>query len=70
MTTFAPAGPRVRLVLYPHGWHMLLRDRQAETALADVAAFLTDQSAPLPGGADQDALGRLSRACKCARNGN
>ena len=70
MTTFARAGPRVRLALYPNGWHMLLRDRQAETALADVAAFLTDQSAPLPGGADQDALGRLSRACKCARNGN
>ena len=69
MTAFAPAGPRVRLVLYPHGWHMLLRDRQAETALSDVAAFLTDQSAPLPSGGDQDALPRLSRACKCARDG-
>lgn len=70
MRTFAGAGSRVRLALYPDGWHMLLRDRQAETALADVAAFLTDQSAPLPSGRDQDALGRLSRACKCPGTGN
>ena len=69
MTAFALAGSRVRLALYPQGWHMLLRDRQAETALADVAAFLTDQRAPLPSGGEQDALPRLSRACKCARNG-
>jgi alpha-beta hydrolase superfamily lysophospholipase len=69
MSMFARAGSRVRLALYPDGWHMLLRDRQAETALADVAAFLTDQSAPLPSGGEQDALPRLSRACKCARNG-
>ena len=69
MTSFTPAGPRVRLALYPNGWHMLLRDRQAEAALADVAAFLTDQSGPLPSGADQDVLPRLARACKCVRNG-
>jgi alpha-beta hydrolase superfamily lysophospholipase len=69
MTGFTPAGPSVRLALYPNGWHMLLRDRQAEAALADVAAFLTDQSAPLPSGAGQDALRRLARACKCVRNG-
>ncbi len=69
MTAFAPAGSRVRLALYPQGWHMLLRDQQAETALADVVAFLGDQSAPLPSGAEQDALTRLSRACKCPGNG-
>lgn len=69
MTGFAQAGSRVRLALYPQGWHMLLRDRQAETALADVAAFLTDQSALLPSGHEQDAVTRLSRACNCARNG-
>ncbi len=39
-------------VVYPDGWHMLLRDRQAEVVLADIAAWLDDPAAPLPSGLD------------------
>ena len=37
-----------RLVLYPEGWHMLLRDRQAEVVWRDVQAWVTDPSRALP----------------------
>ncbi|HZK98414.1 MAG TPA: alpha/beta hydrolase [Caulobacteraceae bacterium] len=36
---------------YARGWHLLLRDRQAATVWADVAAFIRDPAAPLPSGA-------------------
>ncbi|HJO69666.1 MAG TPA: alpha/beta hydrolase [Rhodospirillales bacterium] len=45
-------GDRRRLAFYEGGWHMLLRDLQAETVWADIAAWLDDTSAPLPSGAD------------------
>lgn len=41
-----------RLASYEAGWHMLLRDLQAETVWADIAAWLDDRAAPLPSGAD------------------
>jgi acylglycerol lipase len=44
-----PAG--VRSVEYPNGYHMLLRDLQAEIVWADILAFLKDAQAPLPSGA-------------------
>lgn len=40
-----------RTALYPDGYHMLLRDRQAEVVFRDVSAFLRDPAAPLPSGA-------------------
>lgn len=36
---------------YPQGWHILLRDRQAETVWADVLAFLKDPATTPPSGA-------------------
>ena len=38
----------VRSAYYPDGYHMLLRDLQAETVFDDVLAFLRDAEAPLP----------------------
>jgi acylglycerol lipase len=40
----------VRTVYYPDGYHMLLRDLQAETVHADYLAFIRDPSALLPSG--------------------
>lgn len=52
-----------RVALYENGYHMLLRDLQAETVLDDIAAWIADPAAPLPSGADtyaRDALKRRS----------
>ena len=38
----------VRTAYYPNGYHMLLRDLQAELVFDDVLAFLKDPNAPLP----------------------
>ncbi|MDX2233120.1 MAG: alpha/beta fold hydrolase [Hyphomonadaceae bacterium] len=43
--------PHARTALYPDGYHMLLRDLQAETVWRDVAAFVRDPAAPFPSGA-------------------
>lgn len=40
-----------RTVYYERGYHMLLRDLQAETVHADYLAFILDSDAPLPSGA-------------------
>lgn len=40
--------PHVRTAYYPEGYHMLLRDLQAETVFEDVLTFLRDPAAPLP----------------------
>ncbi len=42
-------GPR-RIVRYERGYHMLLRDLQAETVWRDVLAWMTDRDRPLPSG--------------------
>lgn len=47
-------GTGPRLALYPNGWHMLLRDLQAETVWRDVLAWIGDRAAPLPSGADAE----------------
>jgi alpha-beta hydrolase superfamily lysophospholipase len=49
-------GHAQRVALYPDGWHMLTRDLQAQTVLDDIAAWIRDQSAPLPSGADANAV--------------
>jgi acylglycerol lipase len=43
-----PAGART--ALYPNGWHMMLRDRQAEVVYGDILAFIQDQHAAFPSG--------------------
>jgi alpha-beta hydrolase superfamily lysophospholipase len=39
-----------RVALYDTGYHMLLRDLDAETVLTDIAAWITDRQAALPSG--------------------
>lgn len=53
-------GDKRRLAFYDTGWHMLLRDLQAETVWADIAAWLDDAAAPLPSGADARAAKRAA----------
>lgn len=40
----------VRTAYYPEGYHMLLRDLQAQTVFEDILSFLKDPRAPLPSG--------------------
>ena len=44
-------GGTLRTAWYPHGWHLLNRDLDAEIMYRDVAAWLETPSAPLPSGA-------------------
>jgi acylglycerol lipase len=57
MTARLPANAhgRRRVVYYPDGYHMLLRDLQAETVWRDIAAWMADPRAPLPSGAEEQA---------------
>jgi len=55
-----PASPRHRVAIYPDGWHMLIRDRQAETVWRDIEAWITDSDAPLPSGADGRTAGYVA----------
>lgn len=57
-----PMGAPWRLALYPRGYHMLLRDLQADAVLADAAAWIGAADAALPSGAELPA-GRLAGAC-------
>ncbi len=49
----AEAAPRQRLVVYPQGFHMLLRDLNADIVRQDIAAWVFDPVAPLPSGAER-----------------
>tara|TARA_B100000965_G_scaffold162249_1_gene135160 strand:+ start:1031 stop:2068 length:1038 start_codon:yes stop_codon:yes gene_type:complete len=57
-----PAEARNRQVfaLYDGGYHMLLRDLDAETVWRDILAWITDASAPLPSDADDRAARTLA----------
>jgi len=46
-----PAG--VRRALYPSGYHLLMRDKGRAAVIGDVIAWMKDQKAPLPSGADR-----------------
>ncbi|MCZ4281353.1 lysophospholipase [Kiloniella laminariae] len=48
-------GKEQRAALYEEGWHMLLRDLQAETVLNDIAHWIINPTAPLPSAADANA---------------
>ncbi len=55
-----PQAPgRRRFALYPEGWHMLLRDLQAQVVIGDIAAWTKDEAAPLPSGAEETAAALL-----------
>jgi acylglycerol lipase len=60
-------GTRQRAALYVNGWHMLLRDLQAQVVIEDIAAWLADSSAPLPSGADRVASEKLETLAAEAR---
>ena len=45
----APPARR-RIAFYDTGYHMLLRDLQGATVIADIAAWIADPAAPLPSG--------------------
>ena len=51
-------GPR--LAIYEDGFHMLLRDLQAETLWRDIAHWIADPASPLPSGAEKGARKRLA----------
>lgn len=67
-----PKHPRT-IALYREGWHMLLRDRQAEIVWADVVAWMQKGIPPLPSKADaraHDCLGKTASGdCFPARIG-
>ena len=50
-----PDMATTRLVLYPQGYHMLMRDLQAAVVLQDTVAWIHDQSAALPSALEVDA---------------
>jgi hypothetical protein len=56
--------PLGRGAFYDDSWHMMTRDLEGETVLADIAAFLDHPTAPLPSGADAGALERLKARAK------
>ncbi len=56
----ASARARQRQALYSNGWHMLLRDLEAEVVWRDIARWIADPAAPLPSGAEERALTRLN----------
>ncbi len=49
-----PDAATMHVALYPEGWHMLTRDLQAGTVLADIAAWLLDPAGRLPSGRETD----------------
>ena len=53
-----PEPDRQRVAFYRNGWHMLLRDLEAELTWDDIATWIADRDAPLPSGADDAALAR------------
>ncbi len=57
MAALTAANKTARTAVYPNGWHMIMRDREAATVLGDVAAFIADPTAPLPSGIDRKASG-------------
>lgn len=50
------AAPDLQVAVYENGWHMLLRDLQAETVWRDVAAWIRNPGTTLPSGAERQAL--------------
>ena len=55
MATIA-GRPRIALAVYAKGYHMLLRDLEADTVVGDIIAWIAHPDAPLPSGADRRAL--------------
>lgn len=54
----SPAAPR-RIAVYRGGYHMLLRDLAAQKIWTDITHWIDSPSAPLPSGADEEAVKRM-----------
>ncbi|MBS1212782.1 MAG: uncharacterized protein H6R26_1399 [Proteobacteria bacterium] len=61
-----PPEPQIRTAFYEHGYHMLLRDLEAEKPWRDIAAWIDDREAPLPSGADKRVPGPYQRTATVA----
>ena len=61
------ARTRQRAGLYADGWHLLLRDLQADVVRRDIAAWIGDPAAALPSGADGHARAALAAAGETER---
>ncbi|MEJ2566469.1 MAG: alpha/beta fold hydrolase [Gammaproteobacteria bacterium] len=61
-----PSGKqrRWRMAYYPDGYHMLTRDLDGDTVMADITAWILNPRAPLPSG-DEILTGSRSRAPFC-----
>jgi acylglycerol lipase len=57
-------GVDMRVAVYSQGWHMLLRDLQAEIVWRDIAAWIVNTRAALPSGAQRDRLPLFSESEK------
>jgi len=53
MVARLPEDGRWRLALYENGYHMLMRDLDADTVNDDISAFVTEPGRPLPSGREQ-----------------
>lgn len=60
----ATPGVDMRIAVYPQGWHMLLRDLQAEVVWRDIATWIANSQAALPSGALRDRLPLFSESEK------
>jgi acylglycerol lipase len=54
-----PKAPNIKIAIYPYGYHMLLRDREADPVIGDVAAWTKAPDQPLPSGADRRSVTAL-----------
>ncbi len=48
-----PRPPQTQVAFYENGYHLLLRDLQAEKPWNDIIAWMENRNAPLPSGADR-----------------
>jgi alpha-beta hydrolase superfamily lysophospholipase len=56
-----PPGAQLRIGVYEEGYHLLLSDRNRETVVRDILAFLAAPNGPLPSGAEEYAPRWLAR---------
>lgn len=59
--TLPDTAGKQRVAYYAKGYHMLLRDLQAEVVLDDIAAWIKNPDAPLPSGADTYAREKMRK---------
>jgi len=67
IATLPAIGATQRVALYSKGYHMLLRDLQANTVIDDIAAWVAAPTRPLPSGADARADDEMAKRRLSAR---